>query len=162
MASVNKVILIGHLGRDPEVRNTQDGMKIVNISLATSESWNDKHSGQRQERTEWHRVVVLNEHLAGIAEQYLKKGSRIYVEGSLATRKWTDQSGVEKYTTEIILGRFKSTLTIYLLNKIRCSKRLLIKNFISNLSCKIQPLFCKFKTPNFHLLLRNTDGLPVF
>ena len=112
MASVNKVILIGHLGRDPEVRNTQDGMKIVNISLATSESWNDKHSGQRQERTEWHRVVVLNEHLAGIAEQYLKKGSRIYVEGSLATRKWTDQSGVKKYTTEIILGRIKSTLTI--------------------------------------------------
>ena len=91
--SVNKVILVGNLGRDPEVRSTQDGLKIVNLSLATSESWRDKNSGERREKTEWHRVVIFNERLAEVAEKFLKKGSKIYVEGSLQTRKWTDQSG---------------------------------------------------------------------
>lgn len=112
MASVNKVILIGRLGKNPEVRNTQDGRKIVNLSVATSESWNDRASGERKERTEWHRVVVFNERLADIAEKYLKKGSQAFFEGTLQTRKWTDQEGNERYSTEVILGPYKSTLTL--------------------------------------------------
>lgn len=108
--SINKVILVGNLGRDPEVRHTQDGKKIVNFSVATSESWKDKATGERRERTEWHRVVVFNEHLAGIAEQYLHKGSKIYVEGQLQTRKWTDQSGQEKYSTEVVLQNFRGDI----------------------------------------------------
>ncbi|HTR18059.1 MAG TPA: single-stranded DNA-binding protein [Acetobacteraceae bacterium] len=110
--SVNKVILVGNLGRDPEVRNTQDGQKIVQLSLATSETWNDRASGERKERTEWHRVVIFNERLADVAERFLRKGSKVYVEGSLQTRKWTDQSGQEKYTTEVVLGKFRGELTM--------------------------------------------------
>lgn len=110
--SVNKVILLGNLGRDPEIRNTQDGAKIVNLSIATSEKWKDRMSGEPRERTEWHRVVIFNENLARIAEQYLRKGSSVYVEGQLQTRKWTDQQGVEKYTTEVVLGRFRGELTL--------------------------------------------------
>jgi single-strand DNA-binding protein len=110
--SVNKVILVGNLGRDPEIRNTQDGAKIVNLSVATSERWKDRMSGEPRERTEWHRVVIFNENLARIAEQYLRKGSSVYVEGQLQTRKWTDQQGVEKYTTEVVLGRFRGELTL--------------------------------------------------
>ncbi|WP_417790372.1 single-stranded DNA-binding protein [Terasakiella pusilla] len=110
--SVNKVILVGNLGRDPEVRFTNDGSKIVNLSIATSESWKDRQSGERRERTEWHRVVVFNERLADVAERFLRKGSTIYLEGALQTRKWTDQSGVEKYTTEIVLQRYRGELTM--------------------------------------------------
>jgi len=110
--SVNKVILIGNLGRDPEVRRTQDGAPVVNLAVATSESWKDRNSGERRERTEWHRVVIFNENLAKVAEQYLRKGSKIYVEGQLQTRKWTDQAGVEKYSTEVVLQRFRGELTM--------------------------------------------------
>lgn len=110
--SVNKVILIGNLGRDPEVRTTQDGTKVVNFTIATSETWNDRASGERKERTEWHRVVIFNERLGEIAERYLRKGSKVYVEGSLQTRRWTDQSGQEKYTTEVVLSRFRGELTL--------------------------------------------------
>ncbi len=110
--SVNKVILVGNLGRDPEVRSTQDGLKIVNLSLATSESWRDKNSGERRERTEWHRVVIFNEKLGEVAEKFLKKGSKIYVEGALQTRKWTDQGGQERYSTEVVLQRFRGELTM--------------------------------------------------
>jgi single-strand DNA-binding protein len=110
--SVNKVTLVGNLGKDPEVRTTQSGMKVVNLALATSESWNDKASGERQERTEWHRVVIMNDRLAEVAEKYLKKGSKLYLEGKLQTRKWTDQSGQEKYTTEIMLGRFGAEMVL--------------------------------------------------
>ncbi|MFN4282795.1 MAG: single-stranded DNA-binding protein [Alphaproteobacteria bacterium] len=110
--SVNKVILIGNLGRDPEVRSTQDGMKIVQLSVATSESWKDKMSGERKDKTEWHRVVIFNERLAEVAERYLKKGSKVYVEGQLQTRKWTDKDNVEKYTTEVVLSRFRGELTM--------------------------------------------------
>ena len=110
--SVNKVILIGNLGKDPEIRSMQDGKTIVNFSIATSENWKDKSSGESREKTEWHRVVIFNEHLAKIAQNYLKKGSKVYVEGQLQTRKWTDQSGVEKYTTEVVLQRFKGELTM--------------------------------------------------
>ena len=110
--SVNKVILIGNLGRDPEVRQTQDGNPVVNMSVATSETWRDKGSGERRERTEWHRVVIFNERLAEVAQKYLKKGSKVYIEGQLQTRKWTDQSGAEKYTTEIVLSRFRGELTM--------------------------------------------------
>ena len=110
--SVNKVVLVGNLGRDPEVRNAQSGMKIVNLAVATSDSWNDKVSGERKEQTEWHRVVIMNERLADVAEKYLRKGSKVYVEGKLQTRKWTDQSGQEKYTTEILLGRFGGELVL--------------------------------------------------
>ena len=111
--SVNKVILVGNLGKDPEVRNTQDGSKIVNLTLATSESWNDRASGERRERTEWHRVVIkFNDRVAEVAERYLKKGAKIYVEGALETRKWTDQSGQERYTTEVVIGRFNGQLTM--------------------------------------------------
>ena len=110
--SVNKVILVGNLGRDPEVRRLNNGKPVVNLSLATSESWRDKDSGERKERTEWHRVVIFNENLAKIAEQYLKKGAKIYVEGQLQTRKWQDQAGVEKYSTEVVLQGFNATLTM--------------------------------------------------
>jgi single-strand DNA-binding protein len=110
--SVNKVILVGNLGRDPEVRTTQDGAKIVQLSIATSETWNDRSSGERKERTEWHRVVIFNENLGTVAEKYLRKGRKVYVEGSLQTRKWTDQSGQEKYTTEVVIGRFRGELTL--------------------------------------------------
>ena len=110
--SVNKVILVGNLGRDPEVRFSQDGLKIVNLSLATSETWRDKTTGERKDRTEWHRIVIMNEKLAEVAEKYLKKGSKLYVEGQLQTRKWTDQSGQERYTTEVLISRFKGELTL--------------------------------------------------
>ncbi len=110
--SVNKVILVGNLGRDPEVRRSQSGDPIVNLNLATSENWRDKATGERKERTEWHRVVIFNENLAKIAEQYLKKGSKVYIEGQLQTRKWQDQSGQEKYTTEVVLQRFRGELTL--------------------------------------------------
>ncbi len=110
--SVNKVILVGNLGRDPEVRQLPDGNPVVNISVATSENWRDKATGERRERTEWHRVVIFNERLADVAEQYLRKGSKLYVEGQLQTRKWQDQSGQDKYTTEVVLNRFRGTLTM--------------------------------------------------
>ena len=110
--SVNKVTLLGNLGRDPEVKSTQDGMKIVNLSIATSERWKDRNSGEQREKTEWHRVVIFNENLARVAEQYLRKGSTVYVEGQLQTRKWTDQQGVEKYTTEVVLQRYRGELTL--------------------------------------------------
>ncbi|MDC1171798.1 single-stranded DNA-binding protein [Alphaproteobacteria bacterium] len=110
--SINKVTLIGNLGRDPEVRSMQDGGKIVQLSLATTETWKDKNSGERREKTEWHRVVIFNENLGGIAEQYLRKGSTVYVEGQLQTRKWTDQQGQEKYTTEVVLQRYRGELTM--------------------------------------------------
>jgi single-strand DNA-binding protein len=110
--SVNKVILVGNLGRDPEVRNMQSGDPIVHLNLATSESWKDKNSGERREKTEWHRVVIFNENLGRIAQQYLRKGSKVYIEGALQTRKWQDQSGVEKYTTEVVLQRFRGELTM--------------------------------------------------
>ena len=110
--SVNKVILVGNLGKDPEVRHTQDGKAIVNLSVATSENWRDKATGERKEKTEWHRVVIFNEGLCKVAEQYLKKGAKVYIEGALQTRKWTDQSGVEKYSTEVVLQGFNSTLTM--------------------------------------------------
>jgi single-strand DNA-binding protein len=110
--SVNKVILVGNMGKDPEVRSTQDGTKIVNLTLATSETWNDRASGERKEKTEWHRVVIFNDRVAEVAEKYLKKGAKIYVEGSLQTRKWTDQSGQERYTTEVVIGRFNGNLTM--------------------------------------------------
>ena len=110
--SVNKVILVGNLGRDPEVRSTQDGAKIVNLSIATSERWKDRNTGEPREKTEWHRVVVFNENLGRIAEQYLRKGSSVYLEGQLQTRKWTDQQGVEKYTTEVVLQRYRGELTL--------------------------------------------------
>ncbi|KMO13959.1 single-stranded DNA-binding protein [Methylobacterium indicum] len=110
--SVNKVILVGNLGRDPETRRLASGDPVVNLRLATSESWKDKASGERKEKTEWHSVVIYNENLARVAEQYLRKGSKVYVEGQLQTRKWQDQSGQEKYTTEIVLQRFRGELTI--------------------------------------------------
>src|SRR3978361_1485779 len=112
MASVNKVILIGNLGKDPEVRSSRTGDKIVSFNVATSETWNDKASGERKERTEWHRVVVFNSQIADVAERFLKKGAKVYVEGQLQTRKWTDQAGVEKYSTEVVLQNFNSTLTM--------------------------------------------------
>ncbi len=110
--SVNKVILIGNLGQDPEVKRLNSGDMVVNFSIATSESWRDKQSGERKEKTEWHRVVIFNESLAKIAEQYLKKGTTVYIEGALQTRKWQDQSGVEKSTTEIVLQKFRGELTM--------------------------------------------------
>ena len=110
--SVNKVILVGNLGRDPEVRNLQDGTKVVNLSVATSERWRDRQSGENRERTEWHRVVVFNERLAEVAERYLRKGSKVYVEGALQTRKWTGNDGQERYTTEVVLQRFRGELTM--------------------------------------------------
>jgi single-strand DNA-binding protein len=110
--SVNKVILIGNLGADPEIRRTQDGRPIANLRVATSESWRDKTSGERKEKTEWHRVVIFNEGLCKIAEQYLKKGSKVYLEGALQTRKWQDQSGQDRYSTEVVLQGFNSQLTM--------------------------------------------------
>ena len=110
--SVNKVTLVGNLGRDPEVRNMQDGSPVVNLSIATSETWRDRSSGERRERTEWHRVVIFNENLAKVAQNYLRKGSKVYLEGQLQTRKWTDQSGQDKYTTEIVLQRYRGELTM--------------------------------------------------
>ena len=110
--SVNKVILIGNLGADPEVRRTQDGRPIVNLRLATSENWKDKATGERKEKTEWHRVVIFNENLCKVAEQYLKKGSKVYIEGQLQTRKWQDQSGAERYSTEVVLQNFRGELTL--------------------------------------------------
>jgi single-strand DNA-binding protein len=110
--SVNKVILVGNLGRDPEVRSLQTGGKVVNLSVATSETWRDRNSGERQERTEWHRVVIFNEKLAEVAEKYLRKGAKVYVEGQLQTRKWQDQSGQDRYSTEVVLQRFRGELTM--------------------------------------------------
>src|SRR3954463_16547186 len=110
--SVNKVILIGNLGGDPEIKRTQDGRPIANLRIATSDTWRDKNTGERKEKTEWHRVVIFSEGLCKIAEQYLKKGAKVYIEGQLQTRKWTDQSGVEKYSTEVVLQNFNSTLTM--------------------------------------------------
>ena len=112
MSGVNKVILIGHLGRDPDIRHTNDGTPICNLSVATSEGWTDKQSGERRERTEWHRVVIFNDKLGEIAQKYLRKGSKVYLEGQLATRKWTDQSGVEKYLTEVVLQRYRGELVM--------------------------------------------------
>lgn len=110
--SVNKVVLIGNLGRDPEVRRLNNGEQVCNLRLATTETWRDKASGERKERTEWHQVVIFNENLVRVAEQYLKKGSKVYVEGQLQTRKWTDQSGVEKYSTEVVLQRFRGEMVL--------------------------------------------------
>ncbi|MBM85013.1 MAG: single-stranded DNA-binding protein [Rhodospirillaceae bacterium] len=110
--SVNKVIIVGNLGRDPEVRSMQEGGKVVNLSVATSENWRDRNTGERRERTEWHRVVIFNEHLAKVAEDYLRKGSSVYIEGQLQTRKWTDQQGQERYTTEVVLQRYRGELTM--------------------------------------------------
>ena len=110
--SVNKVILVGNLGRDPETRQTQDGRPVVNFTLATNETWKDRQTGERRERVEWHRVVIFNERLAEVAQNYLRKGSKVYLEGQLQTRKWTDQSGQERYTTEVVLGRFRGELTM--------------------------------------------------
>jgi single-strand DNA-binding protein len=110
--SVNKVILIGNLGADPEIRRTQDGRPVANLRIATSESWRDKATGERKEKTEWHRVVIFNENLCRIAEQYLKKGSKVYLEGALQTRKWQDQSGQDKYSTEVVLQGFRGELTL--------------------------------------------------
>jgi single-strand DNA-binding protein len=110
--SVNKVILIGHLGRDPEARSFSNGGKVVNLRLATSETWRDKATGERKERTEWHAVSILNEGLAKVAEQYLRKGSKVYIEGQLETRKWQDQSGADKYSTEIVLRPYRGELTL--------------------------------------------------
>ncbi|QUD88109.1 single-stranded DNA-binding protein [Phenylobacterium montanum] len=110
--SVNKVILVGNLGKDPEIRSLGSGDRVANLTLATSETWRDRQSGERKEKTEWHRVVIFNENLVKVAESYLKKGSKVYVEGSLQTRKWTDQSGQEKYSTEVVLQKFRGELTM--------------------------------------------------
>src|SRR5271169_5253754 len=110
--SVNKVILVGNLGRDPEVKRLTAGDPVVNLSVATSESWRDKASGERKERTEWHRVVIFNKNLAEVAEQYLRKGAKVYLEGQLQTRKWTDKDGAEKYSTEVVLNRFRGDLVM--------------------------------------------------
>ena len=110
--SVNKVILVGNLGRDPEIRQTQDGKPIANMSVATAERWKDRQTGERKERTEWHRVVIFNEHLAEVAKNYLRKGSKVYLEGQLQTRKWTDKSGAERYSTEVVLQRYRGELTM--------------------------------------------------
>jgi single-strand DNA-binding protein len=110
--SVNKVILVGNLGADPEIRRTQDGRPVANLRLATSDSWKDKTTGERKEKTEWHRVVIFNENLCRIAEQYLKKGSKVYIEGQLQTRKWQDQSGQDRYSTEVVLQGFRGELTL--------------------------------------------------
>ena len=110
--SINKVILVGNLGKDPEIRTLNSGDRVANLSLATSETWRDRGSGERKERTEWHRVVIFNDNLVKVAESYLKKGSKVYVEGALQTRKWTDQSGAEKYSTEVVLQKFRGELTM--------------------------------------------------
>ena len=108
--TINKVILVGNLGRDPEIRTTQSGMKVANLRIATSERWKDRNSGEMQERTEWHSVAIFNEHLVSVAERFLHKGSKVYVEGQLQTRKWTDQQGMDRYTTEIVMNRFRGEL----------------------------------------------------
>jgi single-strand DNA-binding protein len=110
--SVNKVILVGNLGRDPEIRSTNDGTRVANLSVATSESWRDRNTGERRERTEWHRVVVFNDRLVDVIEKYLHKGSKVYLEGQLQTRKWTDQQGQDRYTTEVVLQRYRGELTM--------------------------------------------------
>ena len=110
--SVNKVILVGNLGRDPEIRSMPNGDRIANLSIATSETWRDKSSGERKEKTEWHRVVIFNDNIVKVVENYVKKGSTVYIEGALQTRKWTDQQGVEKYSTEIVLQKFRGELTM--------------------------------------------------
>lgn len=110
--SVNKVILVGNLGKDPDVRHASDGSQIVNLAVATSESWKDKNTGERRDKTEWHRVVIFNDKLGEIAAKYLKKGSKVYLEGQLQTRKWTDNSGIEKYTTEVVLARYRGEMTL--------------------------------------------------
>ena len=110
--SVNKVILVGNLGKDPEIRTLNSGERVANLSLATSETWRDKSSGERKEKTEWHRVVIFNDNIIKVAENYLKKGSTVYIEGTLATRKWTDAQGVEKYSTEVVVNKFKGELTM--------------------------------------------------
>ena len=110
--TVNKVILIGNLGRDPEIRTTQDGSKITHLSVATTDTWRDRNSGERRERTEWHRVVIFNDRLGEVAEKYLRKGSKVYLEGALQTRKWTDQSGQDRYTTEVVLQRYRGEMTM--------------------------------------------------
>jgi len=110
--SVNKVILVGNLGRDPEIRSLQDGTKVANLSVATSETWRDKASGERRERTEWHRVVIFNDRLADVVEKYLRKGSKVYIEGQLQTRKWTGQDGQDRYSTEVVLQRYRGELTM--------------------------------------------------
>ncbi|MCC7268528.1 MAG: single-stranded DNA-binding protein [Caulobacteraceae bacterium] len=112
MAGVNKVILVGNLGADPEIRPLNSGDRVANLRLATSESWRDRNSGERRERTEWHRVVIFNDNLVKVAENYLRKGSKVYIEGALQTRKWTDQSGQEKYSTEVVLQKFRGELTM--------------------------------------------------
>ncbi|HLZ67276.1 MAG TPA: single-stranded DNA-binding protein [Aliidongia sp.] len=110
--SVNKVILVGNLGKDPEIRTTNDGTKVASLSVATSETWKDRNSGERKERTEWHRVVIFNDRLVEVAERFLKKGAKVYLEGALQTRKWTDNSGQERYTTEVVLQKFRGELTM--------------------------------------------------
>lgn len=110
--SVNKVILVGNLGKDPDVRTTQNGQKIVNFPLATSVSWNDRNTGERREKTEWHRIVIFNERVGDVAERFLKKGRKAYIEGTLRTRKWTDQSGMDRYTTEVVIERFRGELVL--------------------------------------------------
>ena len=110
--SVNKVILVGNLGKDPEIRTLNSGDRVANLRIATSESWRDRNSGERKEKTEWHQVVIFNDNLVKVAESYLKKGSKVYIEGSIQTRKWTDQAGVEKYSTEIVLAKFRGELTM--------------------------------------------------
>lgn len=110
--SVNKVILVGNLGKDPDVRTTQMGTKVVNLTLATSDTWNDRQTGERKENTEWHRVVIFNERLADVAEKYLRKGRKVFIEGQLKTRKWTDQQGMERYTTEVVVDRFRGELVL--------------------------------------------------
>ncbi len=110
--SVNKVILVGNLGRDPEVRTFQNGGKVVNLRIATSETWKDRNTGERREKTEWHSVAIFNEALGGIAEKYLKKGSTVYIEGQLETRKWQDQTGADRYTTEVVVKQFRGELTL--------------------------------------------------
>ncbi len=110
--SINKVILVGNLGKDPEIRSTQDGREIAHLTIATSDTWKDKNSGERKEKTEWHRVVIFNDGLVGVAKNYLKKGAKVYIEGALQTRKWTDQAGVEKYSTEVVLQGYGGNLTM--------------------------------------------------
>lgn len=110
--SINKVILVGNLGKDPEIRATQDGREIANLTIATSDSWKDRNTGERKEKTEWHRVVIFSEGLVNVAKNYLRKGSKVYIEGALQTRKWTDQSGQDKYSTEVVLQGFSSNLTM--------------------------------------------------
>jgi len=112
MSGVNKVIILGNLGKDPEIRTMQNGSKVCNLTVATSESWKEKASGERKERTEWHRVVIFNENLVSVAERFLRKGSKVYLEGQLETRKWTDTSGVEKYSTEVVLRPFRGEITL--------------------------------------------------